>query len=225
MSIFGSALEQIGQTPLLHLARLHPGPGRVLAKLEFLQPGGSIKDRLALKAIQLARTGGLLQPSQTVVEMTSGNMGAGLAVVCAVLGHPFVAVMSAGNSLERVRMLEGLGARVVRVPQVDGQPGQVTGSDIGAAGVEAKRYAEETGAYYVDQFRNPASVLAYEEGTGPEIWTQTEGRLDAFVAIVGSAGTFVGTSRYLRRMNAQIVCAAVEPATARPLTRSCLRTA
>jgi cysteine synthase len=217
MTIFSSALEQIGNTPLVHLSRIHTGAGRVLAKLEFVQPGGSIKDRPALKSIRLAQAQGVLRSGQAVVEMTSGNMGAGLAVVCGVLGHPFTAVMSAGNSIERVRMLEGLGARVVRVPQIDGEPGRVTGADIRAAGDAAQQIALETGAFFVDQFQNPASALAHEQGTGPEIWTQTGGRLDAFVAIVGSGGSFVGTSRFLKRMNSQIVCAPVEPEQARPL--------
>src|SRR5690349_23605835 len=130
--------------------------------------------------------------------MTSGNMGAGLALVRNVLGHRFTAVMSAGNSPERARMLEALGAEVVLVPQVDGAPGQVTGADVKRAADEARRLARGRGAWYVDQFHNPGSVAAHEHGTGPEIWRDLGGRLDAFVAIVGSGGTFVGTSRYLK---------------------------
>jgi cysteine synthase A len=185
--------------------------------VEFLQPGGSVKDRAALAAIEHARAGGRLAPGQAVAEMTSGNMGAGLAVVCAALGHPFHAFMSAGNSIERVRMLEALGAQVTRVPQVDGEPGRVTGADIAAAEVAARGFATERGAFYVDQFHNPAVARAHEEGTGPELWAQCGGRLDAFVAIVGTGGTFIGTSRCLKRMHPAPRCYAVEPAGTQPL--------
>ncbi|HSF41653.1 MAG TPA: cysteine synthase family protein [Thermoanaerobaculia bacterium] len=216
-SVHTSALELIGNTPLVALDRLHPGPGRILAKAEFLNPGGSVKDRAARRIIHDALRDGRLAADQAVVEMTSGNMGAGLALVCNVLGHRFTAVMSAGNSPERVRMLEALGAEVVLVPQVDGGPGQVTGADVKAAADEARRLARRRGAWYVDQFHNPGSVAAHEHGTGPEIWRDLEGRLDAFVAIVGSGGTFVGTSRYLKSRNPRIVCAAVEPEGCEPL--------
>ena len=114
-------------------------------------------------------------------------------------------------------MLEALGAEVVLVPQVDGAPGQVTGADVKRAADEARRLARARGAWYVDQFHNPGSVAAHEHGTGPEIWRDLGGRLDAFVAIVGSGGTFVGTSRYLKRRNPEIVCTAVEPEGCEPL--------
>lgn len=211
MSNHLSVLDLIGNTPLISLGRIAGGRGRILAKAEFLQPGGSVKDRPARKIIELAYEQGRLTPGQPVVEMTSGNMGAGLALVCSAFGNPFTAVMSAGNSIERVRMLEGLGTTVVRVPQVEGTPGQVTGRDIEAAASAARRVASDTGAYYVDQFNNPGSILAHEQNTGPEIWNQTEGELDAFVAMVGSGGTFVGTSRFLKKKNGSVICAAVEP--------------
>jgi cysteine synthase A len=114
-------------------------------------------------------------------------------------------------------MLEALGAEVVLVPQVDGSPGEVTGADIAAATREAIRIAEDRGAFYVDQFNNPDSIRAHEEGTGPELWEQMQGRIDAFVACVGSGGTFVGTSRFLKRQSPAIVCAAVEPSGAEVL--------
>ncbi|MFT4622373.1 MAG: cysteine synthase A [Myxococcota bacterium] len=210
-----SALDAIGHTPLIALDRVHPGPGRVVAKAEYSNPGGSIKDRAARQIVLDARESGALAPGGAVLEMTSGNMGAGLAVVCAVLGHPLVAVMSAGNSPARARMLEGLGAEVVLVPQVDGRPGQVTGRDVKVAAAQARILARDRGAFYVDQFFNPGSVRAHERTTGPEIWDQTE-RLDAFVACVGSGGTFVGTMRALRPHGVQGV--AVEPAKAAVLS-------
>lgn len=206
-----SVLDLIGRTPLVALSRLHTGPGRILAKAEFVQPGGSVKDRAALQIIQDARAAGRLAPGQTVVEMTSGNMGAGLAVVCNALGHPFVVTMSEGNSPARARMLEALGAEVVLVRQVDGCPGQVTGADIKAAAESAERIAAERNGYYVDQFNDPACVKAHEVGTGPEIWEAVGGEMDAFVAAVGTGGTFVGASRFLKRQRPDLTCVAVEP--------------
>ncbi len=224
--ISSSALELIGDTPLLHLSRIHPGPGAILAKAEFVQPGGSVKDRAALRIIQDARSDGRLAPGQPVVEMTSGNLGAGLAIVCNVLGHPFIATMSEGNSPARARMLEALGAMVVRVAQVDGTPGHVTGADIDAATRRAVELAGERGAFYVDQFNNPSNVRAHEETTGPEIWAALGARLDAFVAAVGSGGTFVGAGHYLKRQKPEVRCLAVEPAGAQvlagqPVTQRC----
>lgn len=224
MAVRSSALDLIGGTPLVELRRIHSGPGRLLAKAEHLQPGGSVKDRAALRVVRDALASGRLVPGQPVVEMTSGNMGSGLAVVCGVLGHPFAAVMPAGNSPERARMLEALGAEVVLVPQVDGRPGEVTGTDVQAATEVAIDLARRRGAFYVDQFNNPSCLAAHEEGTGPEIWRDLDGRLDAFVAIVGTGGTFLGTSRYLKSRRSGILCAAVEPAGAeilagRPLVK------
>jgi cysteine synthase A len=206
-----TVLDLIGNTPLVSLSRIAGDRGYILAKAEFMQPGGSVKDRPAKKIIELAYEKARLIPGQPVIEMTSGNMGAGLAVVCSAFGNPFTAVMSAGNSIERVRMLEGLGATVVRIPQVEGILGHVTGKDIEAAASAARDLAYQLGAYYVDQFNNPGSTLAHEQNTGPEIWRQTEGELDAFVAMVGSGGTFVGSSRFLKRTNDSVLCVAVEP--------------
>lgn len=211
MKLISGALELIGQTPLIELTRLSPAGHTLCAKAEHVQPGGSIKDRAAKAIITDARERGDLRPGQPVVEMTSGNMGAGLAVVCNLLGHPFTAVMSKGNSPERVRMMEGFGAEVVLAPQVDGAPGQVTGPDIEAAAEQARALVEERGAFYADQFVNPNCVRAHEEGTGPEIWEALKGRLSAFVASVGSGGTFVGVSRALKARCPEILCAPVEP--------------
>lgn len=205
-----SALSLIGNTPIVALDRLHPGPGRIFAKAEFLNPGGSIKDRPARLIVERARADGRLEPGQPIVTMTSGNFGSGLAIVGAVLGHPVITVMSAGNTLERRAMLAALGAEVALTPQVDGRPGEVTGADIAAAEVRAKQLAYERDGFLIDQFSDPASIEAHFLGTGPELMTQS-GRLDAFVAAVGSGGTFVGVARFLKSRDPKVRCVAVEP--------------
>lgn len=206
-----NALSLIGNTPLIELKKIHEGPGRLFAKIEFLQPGGSVKDRAALQIICDAYAEGRLRAGQPVVEMTSGNMGAGLAVVCAVFGNPFIAVMSEGNSAERTKILKGLGAEVILTKQIDGTIGQVTGNDIAVATEAAKQVALSREAFYVDQFNNPSSVLAHKNTTGPEIWSQTLGLVNGFVAAVGSGGTFVGTSQYLKSISSNVLCFAAEP--------------
>src|SRR4051812_14286906 len=168
-----SVLDLIGSTPLLELSRIHRGPGRILAKCEFRNPGGSMKDRAALQIIRDAEADGRLRPAQAGVGMTSGKMGAGLGVVCGATGHPFVAVMSAGNSPPRRAQMAALGAEVVLVDQVDGSPGKVTGRDIEAAVQRARVIVKERDAFYVDQFNNPSGVHAHETMTGPEIWQQS----------------------------------------------------
>lgn len=204
---------------------MYPGPGKIFAKAEFLQPGGSVKDRAARGIIEDCLRNGRLKPGQAVVAMTSGNFGAGLAIVCGVLGHPLIVTMSAGNSPNRARMIRDLGAELVLVAQVDGEPGAVTGADIQAATDNAIQVSRERGALFVDQFLEPGCIRAHEEGTAPEIWNQLNGSIDAFVACVGSGGTFVGVSRFLRSRNPRIVCAAVEPEgievlAGRPIERS-----
>ncbi len=205
-------LDAVGGTPLVALDRLAAGlPGRVAAKLEFLNPGASVKDRPALRILEDAERAGRLAPRQTVIERTSGNMGTGLAIACAVKGYPLVVVISSGNSLERVRMLRALGARVVLVPQVTGRPGQVTSRDLQAVERVTLRLQKRLKAFRADQFRNPSTVLAHALGTGPEIWRQSGGRVDAFVSVVGSAGTFMGVVRALKRRNPRLKAWAVEP--------------
>lgn len=206
-----NALELIGNTPLMELSKIHKGPGRIFVKAEFLQPGGSIKDRAAKKIIELAYKNGKLKKGQPVVEMTSGNMGAGLAIVCNILGNPLIVVMSEGNSPERAKMLKNMAAEIILTNQVEGTPGKVTGKDIKVATEKAKEIAADRNAFYVDQFKNAGSVLAHFEGTGPEIWQSLNGEFDAFVSSVGSGGTFTGCSRYFKAQNKNILCAVVEP--------------
>ena len=150
--LIASAIDLIGRTPLIALDRVYNGPGRIVAKAEFLQPGGSVKDRAAKAILLAAREDGRLRPGMPVVEMTSGNMGAGLAVACATFAHPLIVTMSVGNSSVRAKMLEALGAEVVLVAQVDGRPGQVTGRDVEAAAEAARAIARERRGFYVNQF-------------------------------------------------------------------------
>ncbi len=215
-----SVVDVIGATPAVELSRLTRGlDGRIVAKLEFLNPGYSKKDRIAREIIDDALASGALQPDQPVVELTSGNTGTGLAIVCAVRGHPFVAVMSEGNSTERARMMRALGAEVVLVPQAPGsQRGQVSGEDLALVEVRAQELTRERNAFRADQFVNASAALAHERHTGPELWEQCGGRLDAFVEFVGTGGTYAGITRALKARNPAIRCYLLEPADAAPLS-------
>ena len=216
----GSVADVIGGTPTVELARLTRGiDGRIIAKLDYLNPGFSKKDRIALAIVDEARRSGALRPGQTVVELTSGNTGTGLAIVCAVREHPFVAVMSAGNSAERARMMRALGAEVVLVPQAPGStPGQVSGEDLALVEVRARALTLERGAFRGDQFLNDANRLAHERTTGPELWEQSGGDIDAFCEFVGTGGTYAGVTTALKARKPSIRCYVVEPADAAPLS-------
>ena len=209
--VAASAAGLIGQTLAVELSRIWSGPGRILAKAEFMQPGGSVKDRAARAIVEAARADGRLRAGAPVVEMTSGNMGAGLAIVCAALGHPLVVTMSAGNSPQRARMLEALGAEVILVPQISGEPGQVTGPDITAATRLAENLAAERGGFYVDQFHAPEGKTAHEAGTAQELLDAACGGIDGWTACVGTGCTFLGVARVLRRHNPSVICGVVEP--------------
>jgi cysteine synthase A len=210
----GSAIEAIGDTPLVELARLTRGrPGRVLAKLEYLNPGFSKKDRIAKQLIEEAEADGRLRPGQTVVELTSGNTGTGLAIVCGVKGYPFVAVMSCGNSMERARMMRALGAEVVLVEQMPGSvPGQVSGEDLALVEQAAQRLTAERSAFRCDQFHLAGNARAHTLHTGPEILRQCGGRLNAFCDFAGTGGSFAGCAAAFKAHDPAIRCYVVEPA-------------
>jgi cysteine synthase len=213
IGISASILNTIGNTPLIALDRLTAGlPARILLKLEYFNPGFSIKDRIALKIIDDAERSGQLQPGGAVVELTSGNTGTGLAVVCAIKGYSLIAVMSEGNSVERRRMLRALGAEVELVPQAPGSiAGQVSREDLDLVEQRTAELVAELGAFRPDQFNNPSNVDAHEQTTGAEIWEQTGGRIDCFVGTVGTAGTFMGVARALKKRRPEIQTYAVEP--------------
>ncbi|KUK57007.1 MAG: Pyridoxal-5'-phosphate-dependent protein beta subunit [Synergistales bacterium 53_16] len=213
-----SVLDVIGKTPMVRLDRLRKAwelEGTLLAKLENLNPGCSKKDRIALRMVEEAEASGQLEPGRPVVELTSGNTGTGLAIVCSVKGYPFYAVMSRGNSMERARMMRALGAEVILVDQAPGSPpGQVSGKDLELVEERTREIVRELGAFRADQFNLEGNVRAHEYGTGEEIWEQTEGRLDGFVDFAGTGGTFAGCSRALKKHNPDIRCYLLEPATA-----------
>ena len=210
-----SVLDAIGNTPLVRLDRLvkHCGcDGVILAKLDHLNPGFSKKDRAALGIIQNAEISGLLSPGQPVIELTSGNMGTGLAIVCAIKGYPFIAVMSKGNSPERARMMSALGAEVILVDQLpDSRPGEVSGADLAEVDRVTTQLARQRNAFRADQFRRVGNPQSHEDTTGPEIWRQTGGKVDAFCDFVGTGGTLVGVSKFLRTKNKNVKCYPVEP--------------
>jgi cysteine synthase A len=212
-NVLESALEAIGGTPLVALRRLGRDlDGTILAKLEYLNPGFSKKDRIARQIIEDAVADGSLRPSQTVVELTSGNTGTGLAIVCGIKGHPFVAVMSRGNSMERARMMRALGAEVILVDQAPASAvGQVSGDDLKLVEEETGRIVKERGAFRADQFRLEGNRRAHYLHTGPEILCQSGGRIDAFCDFAGTGGSFAGCAAALKEHNPAIRCFVVEP--------------
>ncbi|MEE4349333.1 MAG: cysteine synthase family protein [Pacificimonas sp.] len=217
--------EAIGNTPLVALDRLTAGmDGRILAKLECFNPGYSKKDRAALRTVEDARANGSLAPGQVVVELTSGNMGTGLAIAALAFGHPFVAVMSRGNSAERATMMRALGAEVVLVDQAEGGiAGQVSKADLELVEERACRETLNRNAFMADQFNNSSNWRAHFDTTGPEIWEQSERAITAFCDFVGSGGTYAGVTRYLKQQRPDIACYLVEPEGAAVLSGERLR--
>jgi cysteine synthase A len=223
-AISDSVLDAIGGTPLVRLDRFWPGEGEILAKLEYLNPGGSKKDRIALRMIEEAEADGSLTKGRTVVELTSGNTGTGLAIVCSVKGYPFVAVMSRGNSKERAIMMRALGAEVVLVDQMESSArGHVSGEDLALVEETAQRVTKERDAFRADQFRLPGNVNAHELVTGPEMWSQSGGTIEVFCEFIGTGGTFGGIASFLKKQSPSVACYVIEPEGAaviagRPLT-------
>jgi cysteine synthase B len=197
----GTILERIGDTPLVPLRRIGAGlRGELWAKIESANPGGSVKDRAGLWMVIAAEEEGRLREGAVLLDATSGNTGVALAMVCAVRGHRARLVMPDKVSLERKRIIRAFGAEVVLTDPLEGTDGAIR---------EARRLATTGGNVYVDQYSNPANPRAHELTTGPEIWSQTDGRVTHFVAGVGTSGTIVGTSASLRPRGVRIV--AVQP--------------
>mgnify|MGYP002639984036 CR=1 FL=1 len=194
----------IGATPLVGLTRLGAGlPGRVVVKLESFNPGGSVKDRIALGMIQAAEADGRLGPGATLVEPTSGNTGIGLAMVCAARGYPLVLTMPETMSVERRKLLSALGARLELTPGGQGMKGAID---------HAHRLVEEIdGAVMLDQFRNPANPAVHRLTTAEEIWRDTDGAVDVVVCGVGTGGTVTGLAQVLKQRKPSLRAVAVEP--------------
>ncbi|MEE2644433.1 MAG: cysteine synthase family protein, partial [Myxococcota bacterium] len=190
----------IGETPIVRLNRLTQGlKASIYCKLGYLNPGGSVKDRIALNIIEEAERSGALKPGGTIVEATSGNTGMGLAIIAASRGYHCVFVMPDKQSEEKIKALRAVGARVVITPTA------VEPEDPRSYYSVSRRIAEETpNSFYANQYHNPANPTAHYLSTGPEIWRQTDGELDAFVAGLGTGGTITGTGRYLREQNPEM---------------------
>ena len=204
-------LEKVGGTPLVEISnRLNKGGARVLAKVEYFNPGGSVKDRIALSMVEDAEKRGILKPGATLVEPTSGNTGVGLALVAAVKGYHLVLTMPETMSVERRKLAAAYGAEIVLTPGTEGMKGAIA---------KAKEIAETRGGIILQQFENPANPAYHNVTTGPEIWADTDGQVDAFVAGVGTGGTLTGVGKYLRSQKPDIALYAVEPDTSPVLSQ------
>jgi len=205
MSVADNVLGLIGNTPMVRVNHLDTGPCELFLKLESHNPGGSIKDRIALSMIEAAERDGSLQPGGTLVEATAGNTGLGLALIASQKGYTLVLVIPDKMSQEKIFHLKALGAEVV-----------MTRSDVGIGHPEyyqdmARQIATERGGFYVNQFENPHNPLTHERSTGPEIWQQMEGRLDAVVCGVGSGGTLTGLGRFFTSVASQVDMVLADP--------------
>ena len=206
-NIYTSIEQLVGNTPLLQLQNTKEKlqlSATVLAKLEFRNPGGSVKDRVALSMIRDAEKKGLLKEGSVIIEPTSGNTGIGLACIAASRGYRTVIVMPDSMSMERRLLMRAYGAELVLTPGALGMQGAIDKANELAAAID--------GSFIPDQFGNPANPAAHEATTGPELWDATDGKIDIFVAGVGTGGTLSGTGRYLKRQNPNIQVVAVEPA-------------
>ena len=205
-NIYTSADQLIGKTPLLELTHIEKALGlkaKVLAKLEYFNPAGSVKDRVAKAMIDDAEEKGLLKPGSVIIEPTSGNTGIGLAAVAAARGYRIIIVMPETMSVERRQLMKAYGAELVLSEGAKGMKGAIAKADELAASIP--------GSFIPGQFVNPANPKAHFETTGPEIWADTDGQVDYFVAGVGTGGTVTGVGRYLKSQNAAVKVVAVEP--------------
>ena len=208
MAMVENILKAIGKTPLVRLNKMVPeGAAEVWAKAEFLNPGGSVKERMALHIIQKAEREGLLKPGGTIIENSSGNTGVGIAMVAALKGYKVIITISDKMSSEKVNLLKAFGAKVVICPA------NVPAESPLSYYETAKRLVRETpGAFYLNQYHNPENIEAHYRWTGPEIWEETGGKFDAFVAGIGTGGTLSGIGRFIKEKNLKIKVIAVDPA-------------
>jgi cystathionine beta-synthase len=206
MKYLENILESIGNTPLVKLNKVVDSKGApVFAKLEFLNPGGSIKDRMALHIIREAEEKGVLKPGGTIVENTSGNTGVGVALVAAIKGYKCIFTMPDKMSQEKIDLLKAFGAQVIITPT------EVPADSPQSYYEVAKRIAKETGAFYLNQYHNPQNIEAHYLTTGKEIWEQTQGKIDYLVAGIGTGGTLSGAAKFLKEKNKNVQVIAVDP--------------
>lgn len=210
-----SAWELIGETPILRLSRYSERAGlkgaNILAKLEYLNPSGSVKDRVALAMIENAEKSGKLKPGATLIEPTSGNTGIGIAAVAAAKGYRAILTLPDTMSVERQNLLKAYGAELVLTEGAKGMKGAIAKAE--------ELHQEIEGSLILGQFENPANPAAHKASTGPEIWRQTEGKVDIFVAGVGTGGTVTGVGEYLKEQNPDVRVVAVEPASSPVLSK------
>jgi len=206
--------EAIGNTPLLRLDAIQKHlnlKGQIFAKLEHLNPSFSKKDRIALGMIELAERKNLLKPGQAVLEMTSGNTGIGVAMVCSAKGYRMICVLSRGNSPERAKMIEAFGGEIVFVDQAPGSvKGKVSNEDLKLVEAKANEIAESTGAFFLNQFKNFDNALA-QQTAAHEMWKQSGGSIDVFADFIGTGGTFQGYAKAFKEYNQDVKCYVVEP--------------
>ncbi len=214
--IYHSITELVGKTPLVRLHRYEEAEGvqgHILGKFEYFNPSGSVKDRAALNMIQEAEYEGKLKPGMTIVDYTSGNTGIGTATFANARGYHYVAVIQPGVSVERSQILKALGAELLQVSDVPGFMEMLkTGLSVERLGEVMRGFAESKGWFYIDQCANPANSRAHILGTGPEIWEDTEGKVDYVVQLVGTGGTLSGLSAYLRTKNPDVKIIGAQPA-------------
>ena len=213
-NIYTSADQLIGKTPLLELTRIEEELGlkaKVLAKLEYFNPAGSVKDRIAKRMIEDAEASGKIKPGATIIEPTSGNTGIGLAAVAAAKGYRTIIVMPETMSVERRQLMKAYGAELVLTEGAKGMKGAIA---------KAEEIAAETeNSYIPGQFVNPSNPAAHRDTTGPEIWEDTDGKVDYFVAGVGTGGTVTGVGEYLKSKNGDVKVVAVEPEASQTLAK------
>ena len=213
-NIYTSADQLIGKTPLLELTQIEKSEGlnaKIIAKLEYFNPAGSVKDRIAKAMIDDAEAKGILKAGSTIIEPTSGNTGIGLASVAAARGYQIIIVMPETMSVERRQLMKAYGAELVLTEGAKGMKGAIA---------KAEELAKEIpGSFIPGQFVNPANPEVHERTTGPEIWEDTDGKVDIFVAGVGTGGTITGTGRYLKKQNPDVKVVAVEPASSPVLSQ------
>ena len=205
MNIANTVLERIGGTPLVRINKLNQGGAEVVVKVESFNPGGSVKDRIAFAMIEAAEKAGKLKPGALIIEPTSGNTGVGLALVAAVRGYKLILTMPETMSIERRKLASAYGAEIVLTAGADGMKGAI------AKALELQK--QYPGSFIPQQFENPANPAYHQLTTGPEIWQDTDGKVDALVAGVGTGGTLTGTGEYLKAKNPDIKIYAVEPDT------------